>query len=62
MTAEEYWQAICAKNPALAEREVVKLKVTGIKAMVKQAHEKGVEHCREHMQTQNPFDALFGKK
>ena len=34
MTAEEYWQAICAKNPALAEREVVTLRVTGIKAMV----------------------------
>ena len=49
MTAEEYWQAVCDKNPILAEREVVKLKVTGIKEMVKQAHEKGVEHCRENM-------------
>ena len=62
MTAEEYWQAVCDKNPVLAEREVVKLKVTGIKAMVKQAHEKGVEHCRENMQMQNLFDTLFGKK
>lgn len=62
MTAEEYWQAICAKNPALAEREVVTLRVTGIKAMVRQAHEKGMEHARRYIPVQNPFDALFGKK
>lgn len=34
MNAEEYWQALCAKNPALAEREVVTLKVTGLKALL----------------------------
>ncbi len=62
MTAEEYWQAICAKNPALAEREVVTLRVTGIKAMAKQAHEKGVEHARQHIPVQNPFDEIFNRK
>ena len=62
MTAEEYWQAICAKNPALAEREVVTLKVTGIRAMLKQAHEKGVEHARHHIPAKNPFDEIFNRK
>ena len=61
MTAEEYWQAICPKNPALAEREVVTLRVTGIKAMVKQAHEKGMEHAK-HIPVQNPFDEIFNRK
>lgn len=47
MTAEEYWKALCAKNPALANREVVTIKVSGLKAMVKQAHDKGFEACAE---------------
>lgn len=70
MNAEEYWKALCAKNPALAEREVVTLKVTGLKAMVKQAHDKGFEHCRQVSETirtnmsagRNPFDDIFNGK
>lgn len=38
---------------------VVKLKTSGIKAMVKQAHGKGAEH--EKINQNNPFDQMFGR-
>ena len=44
MTAREYWNAIVARNPKLAEEETVTIKVSGIRAMVEQAHQKGCEH------------------
>lgn len=44
MTAQEYWNAIVARNPKLAEKETVTIKVSGIRAMVEQAHQKGYEH------------------
>jgi len=44
MTAREYWNAIVARNPKLAEQETVTIKVSGIRAMVEQAHQKGYEH------------------
>ncbi len=70
MTFEEYWKARCEKNPALANRDVVKLKTSGIKAMIKQAHEKGFEHCTETRKQlmeniqngKNPFDGIFNKR
>lgn len=54
MNAEEYWQALCAKTPALA----------------KQAHDKGFEHCRHVTEAirnnmgagRNPFDGIFNGK
>lgn len=45
MTAREYWNAIVARNPKLAEQETVTIKVSGIRAMVEQAYQKGYEHC-----------------
>lgn len=67
MNAEEYWQALCAKNPALAKREVVTIKVSGLKAMVKQAHEKGFEACAELIPSHPAggngfFDGIFNGK
>ncbi|MPN38719.1 hypothetical protein SDC9_186244 [bioreactor metagenome] len=67
MTAEEYWKALCVKNPALTERETVTIRVSGLKAMIKQAHGKGYEHCREVTERirknlaagGNPLDGLF---
>jgi len=57
MTAQEYWDAVKVKNPALANKDVVTIKVSSIEAMVKQAHQKGVEHSNKH-----PFTSLFGEK
>lgn len=49
MTAEEYLSALIAKNPALGkpDDEPVTLKARGLRAIIRQAHAKGVEECAE---------------
>jgi len=64
MNAEEYWRALCKKNPAFLTRDVVKIKVSGIEKMVKQAHDKGYEACAELIPTPPAgghgfFDGIF---
>ena len=56
MTAEEYWNALVAKNPALDKRddETITLKVRGLRAMIKQAHAKG-EEAGATPKARNPF-------
>lgn len=52
MTADEYLQLIISKNPAIGkpDEEVIKLKARGIRALIRQAHEKGFERGREFEQ------------
>ena len=46
MTADEYLNAVIAKNPALGkpDEEKVTLTCRGLRALIRQAHEMGVEH------------------
>lgn len=49
MTAQEYIDALIAKNPAIgrADNETVTLTARGLRAIIRQAHEKGVDHGRD---------------
>lgn len=67
MTAEEYWKALCQKNPVFSEKEVVSIKVNKLQAIVKQAHAKGVEfnkstHDNDSRKKENFFDLFFNNK
>ena len=46
MTVEEYLQAIIAKNPALGKPDDEKVTLTcrGIRALIRQSFDKGMEH------------------
>lgn len=44
MTFDEYWEALTTKNPKLLD-DVVKVKQSGLYNMLKQAFDKGYEHC-----------------
>lgn len=60
MTADEYINAIIAKNPALgkADDEKVTLTCRGLRALIRQAHEKGFEH---HKLLSEKIGSMFGK-
>lgn len=49
MTFDEYWTALEEKNEAFkgADEDVIKLRLRGIKAMVKQAWERGADDAWE---------------
>ena len=49
MTAQQYIDALIARNPAIGrpDDETVTLTARGLRAIIRQAHEKGVEHGRE---------------
>lgn len=49
MTAQQYIDALIARNPAIGrpDDETVTLTARGLRAIIQQAHEKGVEHGRE---------------
>jgi len=49
MNAEEYIQAVIAKNPALgkSDDEKVTMTVRGVKNLIKQAHETGYKYNEE---------------
>lgn len=75
LTAEEYLKLIISKNPAIgkSDEEVIKLKARGIRALIRQAHEKGFErgrefehHCsglkKNHSDFEKIFQEMFGGK
>jgi len=73
LNEDEYLQLVISKNPAIGkpDEEVIKLKARGIRALIRQAHQKGVERGREFEQNlaelrkKNPnaekmFSEIFG--
>ena len=60
MTVEEYLQAIIAKNPALGKPDDEKVTLTcrGLRALIRQAYEKGFE---QHKLLSEKVDGFFGK-
>lgn len=55
MKSSEYWEAILIRNPKMAEKDTVTIKVESIRAMVEQAHQKGMEHQVSSTHN-NPFN------
>lgn len=60
MTVEEYLQAIIAKNPALGKPDDEKVTLTcrGIRALIRQSFDKGMEHQKL---LSEKVDGFFGK-
>ena len=52
---EEYWEKLCLKNPAF-RKEFVKLKTSSLKAIVRQAYERGASKKRGS----DMFAKMFG--
>lgn len=59
MTIEEYLNAIIARNPALGKPDDEKVTLTcrGLRALVRQAYDKGFE---QHKLLSEKIDDLFG--
>lgn len=51
MTEDQFMQAVLARNPGLdkPDEEVVKLKARGLKALLRQAFQKGYEDASEKL-------------
>ena len=51
MTEDQFMQAVLARNPGLdkPDEEVVKLKARGLKALLRQAIQKGYEDASEKL-------------
>lgn len=60
MTAEEYFQALLQRNPAIAASETVKVPSRAIRAIVFQAHAEGVKEGRKAAGQSTGLDAIFG--
>ena len=63
MTSEEYLAAIIAKNPAIGkpDAETITLTARGLRALIRQAHEKGEEHGRAQEQKSQLSKDLFSE-